>query len=1440
MAHYLKTELYELIKKDDRIFNFIQGTSLDGLWFWDLENPENKWMNPRFWEFLGYDSEKIPQRARAWKNFMNPEDYKMALDDFQKYVTDSNHIYKQEVRYTHRNGSTVWMHSLSLAIRDKNGKPVRMFGTARDITKQKQATQQLEESEEKFRQIFEQSPLAIQLYDKNGVLLEVNQETLHLFGITDKEEIAKINFWDFQDLTPEIRTQLKEKKSITISSSFDFDLAKQHKLINSKHCGIKTLNVFVAPIIKQKEVSGYLVHLVETTAQQKAQKELQDQHDLFETVINTVPARIFWKDLNSTYLGCNIHFAKDAGKKSSAEVIGKCDEDMAWKKHADLYRASDQKIMQSGSAQWNHEEPFIGLNGEEVTWSTSKLPLKNTEGKIFGMVAISEDISAKRIAEKQLKESEQKFRGIFEHANIGIAIADRKGNVLEVNKGYLSITGYSQDEVIGLNYATLTNPDDLEKEVVFVQELTEGKRNAYRIEKRLTCKNGDFVWLDTNVTSIRNSKNEIERLIALVVDVSEKKKATESMNTFFEQPLNLHIISGTDGKILKVNSGCENMLGYKKEELEGSNFLELVHPDDVAATVNEMKALEKGIKTFYFENRYHHKQGHYITLAWSSKVNALGNQLHATAKDITEEKAYHEALLLSEENYKALSENAKHMIITYNFKGEITYLNSYALNLLGLSKKQAMGADINQLLSESDTLKTQNNWNIDFQKENHEVQHFEIPILLSKGEVRYLDVIASPIKIQNKVESILLTAYDITHRKANQVLIKEQNEEYEALNEELLQTNKELLTSIQREEKINERFSFAMQASSEGLWDWDMLTNKVYYSPRWKKMFGYAEEELANDLSVWEKLTHPEDLATTYRMFDELTINKDGRFHIEIRMQHKKGHWLNISSRAKLFFNAEGKAIRVVGTNTDITQKKLSETKLRENEEKLRLAIENSPLGICFTDLKGNIISSNIAFQKMMGYTKKELSQMNLSRITHPDYAHKSSALLNSFSTKNEKEFIIEKKYIDKKGTIIDARVHGGVILDKQNNPMFGMAFIEDISELQKTLNDLQLAKEKAEESNALKTEFLHNMSHEIRTPMNGIMGFSNLLNDMEEQTEEQKSYISIILNSSTQLLHIIDDILEISSLQTKQLSIQEEEFDVNLFIMELFAIYNLKSKERNIPLYVKNGLENGKSLIRSDKAKIHKILSNLLDNAFKFTSSGKIELGYKIEASHLVFFVKDTGIGVSESKQLIIFERFTQGSSQTAQEFGGLGLGLSIAKENTKLLKGEISVASNPDKGSIFLVKIPYQSANKETMSTSKEAKKEHARLVTILVAEDEEVNFLYLEAVLQKIKAFKIKILHVINGEEAVNKCFDSEPIDLVLMDIKMPIMNGYVATEKIKEKLPDLPIIVQTAYSTSLEKDMALKCGCDDFISKPTKKEELLSLVMKHLKDKNNRSQ
>ncbi len=386
------------------------------------------------------------------------------------------------------------------------------------------------------------------------------------------------------------------------------------------------------------------------------------------------------------------------------------------------------------------------------------------------------------------------------------------------------------------------------------------------------------------------------------------------------------------------------------------------------------------------------------------------------------------------------------------------------------------------------------------------------------------------------------------------------------------------------------------------------------------------------------------------------------------------------------------------------------------------------------------------------------------------------------------------------------------------------------------TINELSIARDKAEESNNLKTEFLHNMSHEIRTPLNGIMGFSKMLTNPNCSDEKKAHYANIINNSGLQLIRIIDDILEISKLETNQATPFNSQICINKLLLQLFGNFEDIAREKDIPIYISKGLNDNESTVYTDKIKLYTILRNLTENAFKFTNKGFIEIGYHLKQTELEFFVKDTGVGIRPEKQSKIFERFLKVGIELSNNYGGLGLGLSIAKENAELLGGKISLMSEKGKGSTFYLTIPYypvftmdnNSVRIENFTSDEQDK------FTILIAEDEEVNYLYIETLLDEME-LDFNIHYVKNGHDAVDICRRNPNINLVLMDIKMPLLNGYEATKLIKEHNPKIQIIAQTAYTSDIERNKATFAGFDDFITKPIKEDKFNDIIRKFLNTK-----
>ncbi|TAL61067.1 MAG: PAS domain-containing hybrid sensor histidine kinase/response regulator [Bacteroidetes bacterium] len=516
-------------------------------------------------------------------------------------------------------------------------------------------------------------------------------------------------------------------------------------------------------------------------------------------------------------------------------------------------------------------------------------------------------------------------------------------------------------------------------------------------------------------------------------------------------------------------------------------------------------------------------------------------------------------------------------------------------------------------------------------------------------------------------------------------------------------------------------------------------------------------------------------------------------------------------------------------------KRKELENVLRESEKRFRIMFELSPAGIILIDENGTIIEVNSSFCETLGYARGELIANNIRLFSSPDrddeIEKNITEILSGKTLKHEVTNIRKDK------TTCVIALYETMIMLPDGKPGI-LSVSNDITERKRAQLELVAAKEKAEESDRLKSTFLATISHELRTPLNAIIGFSSLLvnNDKDEETA---TYPNIILESGQHLLSLVDDIFDTTMIETGQIKINYEKTDIVSVLHEVKNIIygeSLRENKARVELILKLDPEMDHKYILTDSRRIKQVLINLLRNALKFTDEGYIEFGlseiHNVRANSLQFYVKDTGIGINKKHHDVIFKLFRQIDDTHTRRFKGMGIGLSIVKKIIELLGGEIWVESEPGKGSVFNFTIPVISEdNKKAFESGHKAVSTENTFTgrTVLITEDEPSNYNFLRILLTKMN---IRVLWAKNGIEAVSIC-DSDPsINLVLMDIKIPFINGYEATGRIKKKRPDLPVIAQTAYATLVDKEETLKAGCDDYLSKPIKIEQLNDLLRKYL--------
>lgn len=526
----------------------------------------------------------------------------------------------------------------------------------------------------------------------------------------------------------------------------------------------------------------------------------------------------------------------------------------------------------------------------------------------------------------------------------------------------------------------------------------------------------------------------------------------------------------------------------------------------------------------------------------------------------------------------------------------------------------------------------------------------------------------------------------------------------------------------------------------------------------------------------------------------------------------------------------------------DITDQVKAQNEVLKNEQILRLFVEHSPASIAMFDLDMKYILVSNRYLTDYG-----LSGMNIIGHSHYEIFPE---LPQEWKNTHKRclEGAIEKSEADPfqrlngKLDWVKWEIHPWY---EKNNKIGGIIlFSEVVTQSKQAEQDLIIAKERAEESDRLKSAFLANISHEIRTPMNGILGFSELLKMPDIAGSQQQEYISIIDKSGKRMLNIINEIVDISKIESGQMKTSLSEVNIYELIEYIFSFFKPEAESKNIDLSFENGLSEIDSFILSDREKIYAILTNLVKNALKYTDSGSIQFGYKLKSivpspghevlrSELEFFIKDTGIGIPKNRQQAIFDRFVQADIADKRAFQGAGLGLSISKAYIEMLGGQLWVESVEGNGSTFYFTLPYNTFPIEKKGIAPAAPSVVSNIpikkLKILIVEDDEISEMLLSKILHNQHHV---ILKVSTGYEAVEICRKNPEIDIVLMDIQLPGIDGYESTRQIRLFNTNVIIIAQTAYGLTGDKEKAIEAGCNDYISKPINNDLLIRLLQKNI--------
>ncbi len=956
------------------------------------------------------------------------------------------------------------------------------------------------------------------------------------------------------------------------------------------------------------------------------------------------------------------------------------------------------------------------------------------------------------------------------------------------------------------------NPDDLERVEIQVRESAVNGTELHT-EWRVRDHDGRNRWLLSSGRTICTAEGKPEKMIGIVMDITERKQMEKLLLESNERHQSLfnNILNGVaycrmifeEGRPVdfiheEVNSRFEILTGLK--DLVGRKVSEVI--PGLSETNPELiekfgKVVLSGIADRF--EIYIHALNLWLDItAYSSKKGCFV----AVFDVITARKLTENALLDSERKLRSITEQMAEVVFVTNSSGFLTYVSHAVEKIFGYMPQEVIGHSFTEYLVAEDIPRALVIFNETLQDQLTD-SFFEFKLKKKNGSFLYGEIHLQYYEDRDTFGMIGMIR-DITERKVNDEL--------------RLQYEQELLESRRFLQNIYDTVNhsiFVVDVLHDGSYRYKGV-NRLH-----EELMGVNNDDVMGKAP--EKLLDPVAAKEIIQRYD--TCIRDGRiiqYEERLLFQGRETWWETVLNPVR---DDTGHIFRIIGTSTNITKRKL----VRERLKKLSVAVQQSPTVVVITDPLGNIEYINPTFTQHTGYTVEEATGQN-PRILKSGLMPKEvyEELWRTILSGDvwHGEFHNRKK----NGELYWEEAVISAIVNNEGVITNFVAVKEDITEKKKLWIDLVAAKEKAEESDRLKTAFLANISHEIRTPMNGILGFSELLKEPQLSGEEQAEYIDLINQSGQRMLALINDLIDISRIEAGEIMLQMTETPVNRLLQDLYAFFKLQAENKGLNLTCIKSLTDDESIIETDSSKLTQVLTNLIQNALKFTLEGRVDFGYTRKGNMLEFYVIDSGIGFPPDMKETIFERFRQADNTLTRIHEGSGLGLSISKAYVEMLGGTIWVESVKEKGSEFFFTLPYTfpGSLKVLPPEVQESAGSPANL-TLLIAEDDKVSRLLLQ---KSLTGANITILSAGNGREAVDLVEFHPEIDLVLMDINMPVMNGYDATREIKRLRPGLPVIAQTAFTSQEDREAARVAGCDGFITKPIKKKKLLEQMQELL--------